>query len=332
MLSVNPVSGNTSQTITVSAITDNTSTATRTDTLTIKGAGITRTVFITQAGPSDLSVNPSSLNMDYRSGDNKTLNITSSNITWEITGKPSWLNLSHTSGSSSQSIEVTTNEENSTNDIRYATLVVSGGGFTRDVIIAQKGKPHTTQIKLFTSEAEEIHNNDTIHISYEAGSTLFNVKTNLNNWSVKDNSLSINASKENDTIIRISYTENITCNEKLSIITVSNTDGQEIKVLIKQSVNTSTCLTSIENKIFSEIRLYPNPTLETTSIYLGENQYEKFTIILTNSLGQVISIKDYQNIMPNEIIEIDLSDYPFGIYYIQLFNNNARRVFKVMKQ
>ncbi len=138
------LSGSANQTITVTATSENPTTSARAAIITITGAGITRTVNVTQAGATDLSVNPTTVNLAYTSGSEGAFNITSANITWNITPPPAWISLSASSGNSSQSITVTTTEMNPYYLARSATLTITDGTLFSTVTITQAGAPSLT--------------------------------------------------------------------------------------------------------------------------------------------------------------------------------------------
>jgi len=62
-----------------------------------------------------------------------------SNISWSITGVPSWLSLSHSSGTGNRSIVVTATSANESTDPRSATLSITGGNLSASVQVTQEG-------------------------------------------------------------------------------------------------------------------------------------------------------------------------------------------------
>ncbi len=105
-LDINPISGSANQSITVTANSANPSTVERVGTITVIGSGITRTVTVTQAGAPSLEVSPNTLTLGSANGSNGSFVLTSANVTWNITGIPSWLNVTPNTGNNSQTISV----------------------------------------------------------------------------------------------------------------------------------------------------------------------------------------------------------------------------------
>ena len=109
-LTVNPMSGNNTETVRVSA-----------------GKEV-----------KTLTADVSSLAFEAK-GEAKTIKI-ASNTTWSITGKPEWCLLSESSGSESRDITVTANENTKTED-RSGQIVIEGDGVSKVVIdVTQKAK------------------------------------------------------------------------------------------------------------------------------------------------------------------------------------------------
>ena len=143
-LTVNPMSGNNTETVRVSAGKSPTSEP-RYATLTVKGGKAPeKYVKVTQnAGTvvpevKMLTADVSSLAFEAK-GEAKTIKI-ASNTTWSITGKPEWCVLSESSDSGSRDITVTANENTKTED-RSGQIVIEGDGVSKVVIdVTQKAK------------------------------------------------------------------------------------------------------------------------------------------------------------------------------------------------
>ncbi len=212
-LNVSSTSGSANQTITVTAVSENPSTNTRAAIITISGAGISRTVNVTQEGASDLSVNPSSVNLAYTSGSSGAFNITSANITWNITGMPTWINISNTSGSTSESITVTTNAVNPSTLARSATLTVSDGTLSSTVTITQAGAPSLT---VSTSS---------IALPYTSSSGSFDINVENTSWTLSDDAgwldISPVSGSANQSITVTANSANPATAERVGTITVT---------------------------------------------------------------------------------------------------------------
>ena len=143
-LTVNPMSGNNTETVRVSAGKNPTSEP-RYATLTVKGGKAPeKYVMVTQLAGTvvpevkTLTADVSSLAFEAK-GEAKIIKI-ASNTTWSITGKPDWCLLSESSGSGSRDITVTANENTKTED-RSGQIVIEGDGVSKVVIdVTQKAK------------------------------------------------------------------------------------------------------------------------------------------------------------------------------------------------
>ena len=143
-LTVNPTSGNNTETVKVSAGKNPTSEP-RYATLTVKGGNAPeKYVMVTQLAGTvvpeakTLTADVSLLTFEAK-GETKTIKITS-NTTWNITNKPDWCVLSESSGSGNKSITVTANENTKT-QYRSGQIVIEGDGVSKVVIdVTQKAK------------------------------------------------------------------------------------------------------------------------------------------------------------------------------------------------
>lgn len=143
-LTVNPMSGNNTETVKVSAGKNPTSEP-RSAILTVKGGTApAQIVTVTQLAGTvvpeakTLTADVSSLAFEAK-GEAKAIKI-ASNTTWSITGKPEWCVLSESSGSGSRDITVTANENTKTED-RSGQIVIEGDGVSKVVIdVTQKAK------------------------------------------------------------------------------------------------------------------------------------------------------------------------------------------------
>ena len=184
-LNLSSSSGSNNATITVTANSANATSNPRVAILTVSGGGISRNVTVTQSGVGSiyLEVNPSSLALEQANGSKRSFTVTS-NTTWTITGKPSWFDLSISSGSNNATIVVTANSANASSADRSATLTVSGGGLTKYVNVAQYGTAFAdNRITLTRYELNTIPNSsDNRIIVMDAITLSFGLSNNTNGW------------------------------------------------------------------------------------------------------------------------------------------------------
>ena len=80
-----------------------------------------------------------------------------------------------------------------------------------------------------------------------------------------------------------------------------------------------------QNTINDNINIYPNPTSSIINIKDGQNQFQNATIIVTNTLGQVLSSVPF-------ISQIDISQLSLGMYYLTIQNTSNKKVVKIVKE
>lgn len=215
-LGVNPASGNTSQTITISTTEENFSTSSRNATITITGGEITRTISVTQDGAPLLEVSPSSINLTWQNGSSGTINITSANVNWNVSGMPTWISVDPLSGSGNQILTVNAISNNPTSGPRTASLTISGGGITRTVSVAQDGAP---LLEVSTTA---------LSLGNQSGSSgTFTVTSANTSWSISDDATWFSASpvsgNNTQTITVTTSSENTSTAARQGTLTV--TDG-----------------------------------------------------------------------------------------------------------
>lgn len=211
-LTLSPTSGTSNRTITASYSQNNT-TSSRTATITVTGSGITRTATITQSGATStnyLAVSPDSLLVPFDS-DSTTFNI-SSNVSWSITENEDWLSLSPSSGSNNSTITAYFDINNS-NTIREAEIIISGGGFTRNIFVVQNGLIEF--IEVFP---------DSQKVSSSSGEITFQINSNVN-WNIETDVDWLNfsaADSSGNVLLTVSYLQNVTDFERTANIFVKN--------------------------------------------------------------------------------------------------------------
>ncbi len=69
-----------------------------------------------------------------------------------------------------------------------------------------------------------------------------------------------------------------------------------------------------------QITIYPNPTLNYVNIKINILQSSNYSLIVYNSLGKKINNFDYYFNKGLQNIQLDLSNYPVGVYFIKIIN------------
>jgi len=278
-----------------------------------------------------LQTDKDTLSLDAADGSQAIMVITSS-TNWNITVPEDndWITINPVTGIGNTSVTITATKNTHTSE-RTSIITISGSNVDPiTVVIVQKGVPSTLQI--FDEKMTEIHYNDTLIIPSDSGTVFFSVKNNADDWSIQDNALWLQCIKTNDTLISVSYTENIGCSGRSTDVTVTNTDGKIFKFFIEQGIDTSTCINSVDNKIFAWARLYPNPAEDYVYLEIGDLSVDVLRITIINTTGKIVYINKFPNFPPNGRIFLNIQRLPEGIYFIHIISGNKNKVLKLLKK
>ncbi len=91
-------------------------------------------------------------------------------------------------------------------------------------------------------------------------------------------------------------------------------------------VKHSNSFASIEENQFSDVSIFPNPTNGVVNIQFGEAQSAQIRVVNIN--GQLI----YQEEMNNQDTHSFELDAESGIYFVEITNENSRKVIKIVKE
>ncbi|MCZ4696427.1 T9SS C-terminal target domain-containing protein [Ancylomarina euxinus] len=151
-LSESSGSGNVTQVLTVS---ENSAFDIREATITVSGTDVeARTIHVIQTEASYLTLSSTSLTVSAPVNSTNTFDV-NSNIYWTVVSDKTWLTVSDDSGSGDATL-VLTAAENSTYNIREATITVSGTGVEAQTV-------HVTQSDIVTGIADFENENFTIY-------------------------------------------------------------------------------------------------------------------------------------------------------------------------
>ena len=101
-----------------------------------------------------------------------------------------------------------------------------------------------------------------------------------------------------------------------NVVTVFDTTyiSVEDTLIIRMGVKTSS---GLSQSLFNEVIVYPNPASELIVIEFDvEGDYQ---VILNNSSGQIVSLNN--NV--SNYLEIDISDFTKGLYFITIRDNDG---------
>jgi hypothetical protein len=223
---------------------ENATTASRTATVTViyqdrSNVNIkeTQTVTVSQQS-ANLNVSTTDIPIDIDEAyGNKTFDITS-NANWTITSNQSWLKVSSTSGTGSQKITVTT-DENTTPAIRTATLTVEAKGAQTKII-------NVSQNYYFYIFYENANHTGTISITKSEGMSteVFTVKSNKK-WAVSSDQAWCTVSPlsgSNDGTVTYSVAPNSSIDSRNATVTVTSGTLKRMLAIKQNSVPTSLTL------------------------------------------------------------------------------------------
>jgi len=147
-LSVAPGSGTGDATLTLTADLANNLIDDRSTVVSLTGGGLTRNITVTQSGADPvLGVSSTSVILASAAGSNASLNITS-NTDWTVSESAAWLSVAPTIGTGDGSITLTASSANDQSSDRSTTVTVSGGGLTRNIVVAQSGTDNILEVSL----------------------------------------------------------------------------------------------------------------------------------------------------------------------------------------
>jgi len=81
-----------------------------------------------------------------------------------------------------------------------------------------------------------------------------------------------------------------------------------------------------------EVAVYPNPTNDIATISFMSDQSDKLTLRVTDLTGKVLEQKVISSSIGQQKIQVDLSEFPQGLYLIGLEQNGSRSYAKVVRR
>ena len=176
-------------------------------------------------------------------------------------------------------------------------------------------------------DGQPLHDQDTIKSgTTDAGSLVLNVESNYS-WGVNENSLWLSAVKDGNSSIRIAWKENISLLRKNAVVTVTNQFNMAIRINIQQKARTSV----FYGQKFENISVFPNPAADYIRLDLGEEKFDRLHVRITNIYGNVVLLKEFRDIVPGYIPEIQIHGLPTGQYYLNIGDEKYIRTIRIIK-
>lgn len=134
------------------------------------------------------------------------------------------------------------------------------------------------------------------------------------------------------------YCDSIPINGENNSTFVASQNGN-YAVILNQSgcLDTSECYSIILNSVPAsdfpnKISIYPNPTAGILNIIFDSNSGEGFNYTLTNLLGKIISSNNINYANHSFAANIDIKQFPSGIYFLSINSTIGKNVFIIQKQ
>jgi len=174
-----------------------------------------------------------------------------------------------------------------------------------------------------------IRDEDTLTLCNEADQIFINVNTEAIWEFRKQGSIPwLIVSVEEDSILSVAFSENLTGADRLGSIYLSDDQGHEMEFTIRQ---TEDCLPDgIGRDILTGIEVYPNPVEEYLYISLDGAVLTGARVEFLDSRGTIL----YQDEVTREsgrYLEIGMQDLKEGIYFIRIISEKGYFIRKVVK-
>ena len=95
------------------------------------------------------------------------------------------------------------------------------------------------------------------------------------------------------------------------------------------NINLSTLL-GLDDNVLSAINVFPNPATDTFFIHLTDETVTDASITIVNSLGQTVQTISNEQLESNNTLQIDISTYNTGIYFVSIESQGATETKKLI--
>lgn len=286
-------------------------------------------------GSSYLTVTPSNYNATAAAG--STSFGVSANVTWTATSGASWLTITPTSGSGNGSINATFSA-NTGSATRVGTITVSGGGMTQSVTVTQQGTVTCSNdnepannatstapvIALNTDKYSQIGTTTdkdywkfTLAASTTVTLTLTNLPADFDLKLLKSNGTTI-ATSQNAGTTSESITQTLAAGTYYAYVygynsAYSTTQCYDLKVNTAIPYQGNQNGSTDKYNTNKPVTIAPNPTTGFAVITLPNNEVS--TVYVFDQVGKLVT-----TLKGTEQVNMDLSAYPNGVYFIRVNN------------
>ena len=158
-------------------------------------------------------------------------------------------------------------------------------------------------------------------------------QTNSNTWATTEETSGTIPQAASDTIIIEVSTYNLTSGNYSCNLILRENSGKERTVPI--SIQIDAIQTTTEHQTLNNTKVYPNPFTNYLMLSFDHIKIEKIHIDMYNTTGELIFTEElYLTNQKNQISIhdiFDISNLPFGLYFIQISSNHYQNTFKVIK-
>ena len=79
------------------------------------------------------------------------------------------------------------------------------------------------------------------------------------------------------------------------------------------------------NELYWGITVYPNPVVNTLYIKFDIDRTRDFLIEIQDVTGRVLSLEQYKEIFPGDIIQLNTSNFYYGVYFLKVFTPDREK-------
>lgn len=221
-------------------------------------------------------------------------------------------------------------------------LIINKVGSTTDTVPVQIEVKDTISYEIAPGKMTDTLMQDTLveykFIVQNTGRDVINYRTSIdfltssNTWAITKNISGSILKSSNDTITIEVNTYNLSSGSYICNLIFSELNGKESTLPISIQVDG---IQATEKHDLHGVNIYPNPFTDNLMLSFDQDSDENISINMYNTNGELIFTKELYLINQQNQIPIhdifDVTNLPFGIYFIQISSNQYRNTYKVIK-